>query len=328
MKKKGTAFGITFIFICLILTSSVTVTHAQEYPNRGIDIVVPFAAGGGVDTFFRAIREGLSNTLKVPVNIVNRPGGGSVVGTSFVAKAAPDGYTLLGGEMPTLVLTQIITPNIPYNPATDLTAVFSCASQPMLFVVKGDSEIKTVSDLIAYSKKNPGKLIAGSPGVGSSPHFNIELLKKYADITHLPLGGGGEVVPNLLGGHIQLGNPGLSIVKPHIQAGKMRGLATCSIKRVPDFPEIPTTVEAGVPEVNLNMTMCILGPKGITAPVAGRLESAIKETLKMPEVEANLVRLGYFVEPLTANELVEMMKKDFKTLLEVAKKAGLSKFKE
>jgi len=212
----------------------------------------------------------------------------------------------------------------------DFQPIANCATLPQVMAVRSDSEFKTIEDLISYAKKNPGKLLAGTPGIGSSPHFNLELLKSSTgiNITHLPLGGGGEVIPNLLGGHIDLGFPGVSIAKPHIKAGKIRLLATCSEERLPDLPEIPTTREKGIPEVNINTPLCLLGPKDLTPQVTERLTHAVSEILKSPELVANLSRLGCFVNFLPSDQLGERIKKEFKIYLEVAKKAGFAKIQD
>jgi len=327
MKFKRKFFFLPFVFIILVTISNGI---AQEYPTRAIDIVVPFAAGGGVDSFFRTIREPLSNELKVPINVINRPGGGGVIGSSFVANSKPDGYTILGQDITSVIAYPIITPEIPFNILKDFQPIVSCAILPQIIAVRTDLGLRKLEDLISYAKKNPGKLLVGTAGVGSSPHFNVEIFKKSAgiDITHFPLGGGGEVIPNILGGHIDLTVIGLSIIKSHMRAGKLQGLLTLSPERIPDFPEIPTSKEKGMPEVNINNEPCFLGPKGLPIKVTERLTHAVSEILKSPELVANLSRLGYFVNFLPSDQLGERIKKEFQIYLEVAKKAGFAKIRD
>jgi len=328
MKLRGKFFYLIISVLVFGLTIMASICPAQEFPTRAIDIIVPFAAGGGVDTFSRTIREPLSKELKVPVNIVNRPGGGSVIGSSFVANSKPDGYTLLMQDLASIVATQVITPKIPYHILKDFQPIAICADIPLVFAVREDSEFKTIEDLISYAKKNPGKILGATQGVGSTGHFELELLKSAAkiDITHLPLGGGGEIIPNLLGGHADLGcGMTIAILKPHIRAGKLRVIVTCSAEKIPDFPEIPTTREKGIPEVNINMDLCILGPKGLPAQVTERLAHAVSEILKIPELFSNLNRLGYMAKFSSPKQLEERLKRDLTIFFETGKKAGFAK---
>lgn len=328
MNPGKKCFYIIISFFVFGLTVIASICNAQEYPNRAIDIVVPFAAGGGVDTFSRSIREPLSNELKVPVNIVNRPGGGGVVGSSFVANTQPDGYTLLMQDLASFVPPQVVTPKIPYHILKDFQPIAICADIPLVFAVREDSQFKTIEDLISYAKKNPGKILGATQGVGSAGNFELELLKSAAkiDITHLPLGGGGEIIPSLLGGHADLGCAmTIAILKPHIRAGKLRVLVTCSAEKIPDFPEIPTTREKGMPEVNINMDLCILGPKGLSPQVTERLAHGVSEILKIPELVSSLHRLGYMARFSSPKHLEERLKKDLSTYFEIGKKAGFAK---
>ena len=201
---------------------------------------------------------------------------------------------------------------------------------PYVFGVKADSDFKKMGDFISYAKNNPGKLLVGSPGVGSFPHFLIEQLKIATgiDITHLPLGGGGEVLPNLLGGHIDLAAVGVSILKPHVKAGKLRALFTTSKERLLDLPEAQTTRELGIPEVNMLLSYCFIGPERLPSEISSKLAQALGSILKSPDVVANLNRLGYLIEFIPLNQFRELLAKEFKSYLAIAKKAGIAKIQD
>ncbi|MFB3887469.1 MAG: Bug family tripartite tricarboxylate transporter substrate binding protein [Thermodesulfobacteriota bacterium] len=318
---------LSFQFLSFILLMTLfSVCHAQEFPTRAIDIVVPYAPGGGVDTFFRQVRETLAKELNVPVSIVNRTGGGGVVGSSFVANSKADGYTLLGQELMSFMMPEIITPKaVPFLVLRDFRPVAHFAFEPLLLVVRPDLEFKTLEGLIASAKKNPGKLLAGTSGIGTQNRIDLELLKiaTGANIRFVSFSGGGEVLVNLLGGHVDLTFSTLTVSRPHVKAGKLRALAVLSTERLPEFSEVPTTREKGVPEVKINMSYALLGPKGLPSEITEKLSHTVNSLLKSSETLANLNRQGYVVDFSTPNQLEERMKRDYNLYTDVAKKAGL-----
>jgi tripartite-type tricarboxylate transporter receptor subunit TctC len=323
--RKKTFVGfqcLGFIFLMVLFS----ICHAQEFPTRAIDIVVPYAPGGGVDTFFRQVRESLAKEFNVPVNIVNRTGGGGVVGSSFVANSKPDGYTLLGQELMSFIMPEIITPKtVPFLVLRDFKPVAHFAFEPLLLVVRPDLEFKTLDDLIVYAKKNPGKLLAGTSGVGTQNRIDLELLKiaTGTNIRFVSFSGGGEVLVNLLGGHVDLTFSTLTVSRPHVKAGKLRALAVLSAERIPEFAEIPTTREKGIPDVKINMSYGLFGPKGLSPEITEKLSHTTNLVLKSSEMLANLNRQGYVLDFSPPNQLEERMKKDYTLYTDVAKKAGL-----
>jgi len=323
--KKKNFLGFQFLGFIFLMTL-FSISNAQEFPTRAIDLVVPYAPGGGVDTFFRHVRENLAKGLNVPVNIVNRTGGGGVVGSSFVANSKADGYTLLGQELMSFIMPEIITPKtVPFLVLKDFKPIAHFAFEPLLLVVRPDLEFKTLDDLIAYAKKNPGKLLAGTSGIGTQNRIDLELLKiaTGTNIRFVSFSGGGEVLVNLLGGHVDLTFSTLTVSRPHVKAGKLRALAVLSAERIPDFSEIPTTKEKGIPEVKINMSYVLIGPKGLSPEITDKLSHTINLVLKSSEMLVNLNRQGYIVDFSPSNQLEERMKKDFNLYTDVAKKAGL-----
>lgn len=319
--------GLECFFFFSVLVAFISICGAQEYPTRSIDLVQPFAAGGSADLFFRNIADPFGAKLKVPASIVNRPGGGGVVGSSFVANSKPDGYTLLAVEYITFLMTQAAMPKTsPYHVLKSFTPIANCAYEPLLLVVRSDLGINTMEDLISYAKKNPGKLLAGVSGPASQNRTNLELLKAAAgiNIRHLLCtGGGGDVLVKMLGGHVDMTFGTIPVTGPHIRAGKLRALATLSAERTTEFPDVPTTKEKGYPQVNLNMAYGLFGPKGLSPLIVEKLSSAMKAVLTSPEILANLKRRGYFVEFLPSDQFSERVTKDFSSYADLAAKAGL-----
>ncbi len=318
-----------FAASCLILFAlpGALPCPAAEYPGRAVDVVVPFAPGGGADNFFRAFRGALAKELNVPTNIVNRAGGGGVVGTSFVVNAKADGYTLAGFELLTYLTPQIITPKtVPYQVLKDLKPIAHLAYEPLMLVVRADLEAKTLEDFLAYARKNPGKLLAATSGLGSQNRVDLELLKVATgtQIRFVSFASGGEAMTNLLGGHVDLiCGATVTASRSHLKAGKVRALAVFTPERLAEFPDVPTTREKGLATVNLNMTYGLLGPKGLAPEVVERVSQATKAALTAEDTVANLKKLGYYVEFSTPGQLEERLKKDFGLLTEVAKRAGL-----
>ena len=305
----------------------VAVGQAADYPNRAVDIVVPFAPGGGADNFFRAVRGGLAKEFNVPTNIVNRAGGGGVVGASFVVNSRADGYTLAGLELLTHLMGKIISPKtVSYDAIKDFKPIAHFAYEPLMLVVRADLEVKTLEDLIAYARKNPGKLIAGTSGLGTQNRIDLELLKVATgtNIRFVTFASGGETTTNLLGGHVDLicGNT-VTASRSHLKAGKIRALAVFTPNRLPEFPDVPTTKEKGLASVNVNMAYGLLGPKELSPEIVDRVSHSAKAALTSAEGTASLNKLGYILDYLTPQQLEDQMKKDYGLLADVAKKAGL-----
>jgi len=260
--------GQSVVLLSVILVM-VSLCYAQGYPARAIDIVIPYGAGGGTDNFFRLIQPALSKELNVAVNIVNRTGGGGVVGTSFVANAKPDGYTLIGTTDSAFLLPEIVKPKtIPYHVLEDFVPIAGLGWEPLIVVIRPVPEfesIKTFRDLVAYEKKNPGKLLTACAGVGSPCDIDLKILKTTHgyDPREMIMISGGEIITQILGGHLDWIIATVPVPKPHIQIGKLRALAVVSPVRIPDFPQVPTMIEEGFPEVNVGMDFAALGPKGL-----------------------------------------------------------------
>src|SRR5258706_5515329 len=221
---------------------------AQAWPVKPVTYVVPFAPGGNTDTLARIIGPKLSAAIGQPVVIDNRPGAGGNIGSAYVSKAAPDGYTILGGTISSHAINQSIYPRMPYDSMKSFEPIIMIGSAPLVVVVRSDSPYKTLKDLLAAAKAKPGELTFASAGTGTSPHLAGELLKSIAkvDMTHIPYKGSGPGLTDVIGGQVAFLCDNALIVGSPVQAGKLRALAVASPKRTKAMPDVPTAAEAGV----------------------------------------------------------------------------------
>jgi len=302
-KKTGTR--IRFILIvtlaCLLWIGS---SQAQDYPKGPVQIVIPFGPGGLTDIFWRSTSEFIGNNMKGTIVLINKPGGGGVVGTSFVVNAKPDGYTLMSANSDPLSMSPVFLPNVPYNPEKDVTYIAKLAAFAFTVSVRSDSPFKTLEEVVAFAKANPKKLKCAVMGIGSTPHIILEVFNRDAkiEITPIPFDSGGESITNLLGGHTDLCVNSLPSTKSHILAGKVRVLAFCSPKRLPDFPEVPTMTEKGYKKSSIATGVGLAGPKGLASTIVSKWEEAIEKTLKDPKVIAIIEKLGGVVVDFKSGE--------------------------
>ena len=219
---------------------------AQAYPSKPIRLVVPFPPGGAVDFFARAVQPALADVLGQPVLIENRAGASGMVGASLVAQSAPDGHTLLLGNIASLAINVGIYDKMPYDPRKDFTHIVRTVDVNYVLVVHPSLPVKNVAELVQYAKANPGKLSYGSAGSGSLPHLGTELLKAQAgiDMIHVPYKGGGPMVTDALGGQIQVVLGDQANLMPHVQTGRLRALAVATAKRSPNAPNLPKTLQS------------------------------------------------------------------------------------
>ena len=325
MRKKI----VVAYFVGFFLASSflwVLTASSQDYPKGSVQIVVPFAPGGAVDIFWRNIGDTLNKHLGAPVAFVNKPGGGGVVGTSSVVNSKPDGYTLLGGTSDPINIAPVVTPNIPYDVEKDLTYIVKLSVFPQLIAVRAESPFKTLEDLINAARNNPKKIKAGLTGINTS-YFGLEMLNVDAkvEISSVPFGGGGELLPNLLGGHVDIGLLSVSPIKSQVAAGKIRILAMLSKTRLPAFPDVPTTVEKGYHRTVISTGIGLFGPKGLPPAIVKKLENACEATLKDQQIISALQKLDYSIDVKGGEEFKKEMLSHLVMFKEIADKAGIKK---
>ena len=291
--RTGKGMRVMLFVAVVTLMLSGAAQAAPDYPKGTIQIVIPFAPGGSTDIFWRSIGDFVARNIGGTLAFVNKAGGGGVAGISFVVNSKPDGYTLATGNSDPLNISPLFTPDIPYDSDKDITYIAKTAIFPFAFIVRAESPFKTLEELVAFAKANPGKLKCGVAGVGTTPHMIIEMFNRDAkiEITPVPFSGGGEVVPNLLGGHIDMTVLSIAPVKSLYTANKVRFLALFAPKRPAGFPHIPTIAEKGYKASNIATGIGLIGPKGLPQPIVKKWEDALEKTMKEPQVIATVDKL-------------------------------------
>ena len=284
-----------FSFALVLLTTGIGSALAQTYPTRTITVVIAFPPGGNTDGVVRFLAEKLTTSLGQAVVIENRPGGaGGTVGTRSVASAAPDGHTLLLSPPGPLVVAPLIYKNVGYDPAKAFSPITSLLSIPQMLVVNPAVPVKTIQELVAYAKANPGKISFPSPGYGTQPHLLGEMFKLMAgiDIIHVPYKGPAPAVTDLLAGQVQMYFESIGLLLPYIEAGQLRALAVADEARNPQLPNVPTTTESGFPKLQAIYWSGVLAPAGTPASIVNRLNTEINTIMKAKEMEAILAKLS------------------------------------
>jgi tripartite-type tricarboxylate transporter receptor subunit TctC len=272
-------------------------TEQDNYPSRTIRYVVPYPPGGFNDTLARIVSQKLSEAWNGPVVVENRPGGGTLIGSEAVAKAPPDGYTLLGVAFP-FGANPSIYKNLPYDTVKDFTPLIFAGQTQNLLVIKPSLPINSVKELIDYAKKNPGKVSYGSTGIGSSNHLSMELFKSMAgiDLVHVPYKGSAPMVNDMLGGHIDIAFDNTPNVLPQVNGEKLRALGVSSKSRSQLAANVPTVSEAGVPGYEVTVWFGIVGPTGMKPEVVQKLNAEMNAIFKMDDVKKRFVDQG--VDPV------------------------------
>ena len=265
------------------------------YPMRPVRFIVPFAPGGSTDTLARTLAQRLSDALGQQVVVDNRAGGNGNIGTEIVARAAPDGHTIVLGYIANLGIGPSLYAKLPFDPVRDFAPVTLLAVAPNILVAHPSVPVKNVRELVAYAKANPQKVNYASAAVASLGHLAGELLNSSAGIQmqHVPYKGSGQAVIDLLAGQVQIMVSGMSSVMPHIKGGKLRPLAVTGAQRSPATPEVPTIAEAGYPGFEASAWYSVMAPAGTPKPVVSRLNGEILRALKMPEVKDRLENVGF-----------------------------------
>ena len=281
---------------CAALAASLAPTGAaaQAYPSKPITIIVPFSAGGTTDILARVVGQALTTELGQSVIVDNRAGAGGNIGASLAAKAPADGYTLFMGTVGTHAINAALYKKMPFDPIKDFAPLTRVANVPNLLVANPAQPYKTVQELIAYAKANPGKVNFGSSGSGSSIHLSGELFKSMAkvDMQHVPYKGSAPAVTDLLGNQIGIMFDNMPSAIQHVRSGKLRPLAVTTAKRSPELPNVPTIAESGVPGYEATSWFGLFAPAGTPAPIVAQLNKAIVRVLGQPEVKKKLAEQG------------------------------------
>ena len=299
---------------------------AQNYPTKPITIVVPFAAGGTTDILARLVGQYLSTELGQPVVVENKAGAGGNIGAAFAAKAAADGHTLFMGTVGTHAINAALYKKLPYDPIKDFAPLTRVAMVPNLLVAHPSQPFKTVQEMSAYAKANPGKINFGSPGNGASPHLSGELFKSMTkvDMVHVPYKGSAPAVSDLLGGQISIMFDNLPSVIPHVRGGKLRAIAISTAKRSADLPDVPTIAEAGVPGYEATSWFGMFAPAATPKPVLDKISAALGKVLANAEVKKKIDDQGGEPANETPAQFADFIQKESLKWGKVVKESGAS----
>jgi tripartite-type tricarboxylate transporter receptor subunit TctC len=311
--------------ICSLVAAAPSIASAQDYPSRPITLVVPYAAGGGNDVIARIVAERMSANLGQPIVIENRGGAGGTIATRQVAKAEPDGYTLLIATS-SLAINPSLYPNIGYDPRKDFAPVGLIASSSNVVLVHPSMPGKSIAELIALAKREDGKLTFASTGTGSSVHLAAELFAGMAGvkITHVPYKGSGPALNDLIGGHVSMMFSTMASAAGLVKdGGKVRALAVTGAKRSELFPDLPTVAEAGLPGYEAVLHYGIVAPAGTPRPMIEKLNAALNTALASDEVKRRLAVEGAEALPLSPDDYAADIAKEEAKWSEIIRKSGM-----
>jgi tripartite-type tricarboxylate transporter receptor subunit TctC len=311
----------------LSLGSFTSAAQAQDgWPNKPIRLVVPFTPGGVTDTSARLIADYLGKRLGQNVVVDNKPGASGNIGTALVKSAAPDGYTLVLGFDGTMVINPHVFSKLPFDTLKDFTPIGKIGDATLILVAHPDTPVKTLADVIALSKTTLGGLSFGTSGTGGTPHIAGELLKLKtgAKLVHVPYKGGGQAMTDVVGGTIPLVYTAVAGAHGFVKSGRLRAVAVSSAKRSSALPDVPTFIEAGVPDFVVNSWVGLLAPVNLPPAIASRLNIDLNAVLNDPAVRERLRVLGIDATPGSADQFREEMRRDLARYGEVVKAAGIS----
>ncbi|MEJ1166334.1 tripartite tricarboxylate transporter substrate binding protein [Variovorax sp. CCNWLW186] len=285
---------------------------AQTFPLRPVTLVVPFPPGGGTDTGGRVIAEQLGRRWNQPVIVENRGGAAGQIGADYVAKAKPDGYTLLLGNIGTQAINPLLYAKLPYDADKAFAPVSLVAELPLAMMVHPSVPAKTAAEFVALAKSKPGQMSYSSSGAGGAPHLAAEMFKDQTGsfILHVPYRGGGPAIADLLAGHVQLSFMTVLEASGHIKAGKLRALAVTGDKRVPAFPDVPTLAEGAAPGFNAISWIGLLAPAGTPQDVVDRIAADVRAVLADESVKARFIGLGGVPRATTPQEFARLIGDD------------------
>lgn len=309
-------------FLLAALAALTTQAVFAAYPDKTVRIIVPFPAGGAADNAMRVVALKLADYWSKPVIIENRPG---VPGLQAAALAAPDGYTLLLGAGSSIVTHPLINSKLPFNPVRDFASIGGVVANVPVLVVHPSLGIKSVKELVALAKKNPGTLNFSSSGHGSPNHLAMELFMSMSDtkMVHVPYKGGAPSVNELAGGHVQMGINAVPSVMPYIKAGKLTALAVASARRDRSLPEVPTVAESGLPGFEYEIWYALFAPSRTPTDIIAKTSADLQRALAEPEVVRKLIEQGNEPRPSSAQELAQYIKDDTARWTKVIKERNL-----
>ncbi|HEX7890706.1 MAG TPA: tripartite tricarboxylate transporter substrate binding protein [Ramlibacter sp.] len=318
-----------FLRTALLLLAAAALAPAfaqgDGYPARAVTVVVPFPAGNSGDVLWRTLGESLSKEWGKPLVVDNKPGSGGALGAQLVTKAPADGYTLLHGSSGPIAIGPHLNKNVTYDPRKDFTPIMLVAGVTQAIVVRADSRFKTVQELIAHAKANPGKLNYGSAGNGSTQHLTGELFKQRANvfITHVPYRGAAPAYTDLLGGQVDFVVDSISSAVPFVQSKQMRILAVSTAKRDPVAPDAPTLAESGLPGFDVLGWMGLVGPPNMNPAVRDRINADVRKAMAQESVKQTFAKLGLQAVGGSAEDFRRYIDSEYARWGDVVKAAGI-----
>jgi tripartite-type tricarboxylate transporter receptor subunit TctC len=309
----------------LLIAGGIASPAHAEFPEQPIKLILPFAPGGSSDIVARLIASKAQTLLGQTIVIESRGGGGGVVATTAVAKATPDGYTLLFAQTSHAANPSLIA-SLPYDSEKSFTPIALLADHPGVIVANVDEPYKNFADFLKYAKSHPGKVVYASAGVGTWPHLTMELLSKKAGIEmiHVPYKGASSSRVDLMTGRVDVKVEAFVTTSEFIKEGKMRAIAVTGKERITDIPDVPTVAESGFPGFDSSIWMGIMGPAGMKADVVGKLQQAFTQAARDPEVVKSLYQQGIYARGLPGPELGRMLHNDIVRWADVIKAAGIT----
>jgi tripartite-type tricarboxylate transporter receptor subunit TctC len=315
---------LSLVLVCTALAAALSPAQAQQYPTRPVRFVVPFAAGGSVDTLARTIGPRLADALGQQIVVDNRSGANGDIGMMIVSRAPADGYTVLLGYIANLAIAPSLYAKLPFDPVKDYATITQIATSPNVLTAHPSVQAKSLQELIALAKAKPGAVNFASTGVASVGHLTGELLNNLAGMrmTHVPYKGSGQAVTDILGGHVQVMFSGFSSTIVHIKSGRLRALAVTGIRRSPALADVPTIAEQGFPGVEATAWYGVLVPAGTPKTVVTRLHDETVKVLKLPDVSQRLDGLGFEIVGSTPEQFSVYIKSEIKKWEKVVKASG------
>ncbi len=314
-----------FLNILFAVLASGAVHAQQAYPTRAVRIVVPYPPGGGNDIIARAYADELTKRIAQQVIIDNRPGGSTIIGAELVAKAPPDGYTVLVSSHTTFAIVPNIRAKLPYDAVRDFEPVALLATQPFVLVVHPSLPVRDIKQLVALAKAQPGALTYSTPGIGAGGHFCGELLNTMAgiELRHIPYKGSAIALTDLVGGQVSMTFTSMAAAQAFVRNGRLRLLAVTSAKRSPLAAATPTIAETGVPGYDMRGWNAMVAPRATPRAIVERLNTEIAATIKSPEARERLAQQGYEPDVGTPQQLGDMIKSELVRYGKLVKAVGM-----
>ena len=322
---KRLLFAAILSLTILGLPLGVNEVHAQPYPSRPIQLIIPNVPGSIMDINSRILSEDLGKILGTQIIPINKPGAATTLGTDALAKSKKDGHTI-GYVSNAIVYTRILNPEtMHFDPEKDIEPLGLHLIVPLAIAVRADAPWKTFNELLDYAKKNPGKIRVSTPGPESIDHFNLEIMQSItgAQFTHVPFKGGESVVTALLGGHLEMTYDAINKISPHVESGKLRVLLLTY--KMADFPNVPTTADLGYKQELVSTWFAMYAPSGLPAGVKKVLVPAVERAIKNPESKVKIEQMKFIVDYRSPAEMKKSVTEEYERAVQIADKVGLRK---